>query len=325
MKKYDVIGLGELLIDFTENGYSSQGNQMLEINPGGAPCNVLSMLNHLGKRTSFIGMVGQDQFGKLLADTLQKTGIDTGHLYVNKKVHTTLAFVHTLEDGDREFAFYRNPGADMMLEKKHIDYTYIKSARALHYGTLSMTNEKVREATCYAIEIAKKEGLLLSFDPNLRPPLWDSLKEAKKQIMYGISQCNLLKISEEELEFITGRRDVIGEGKKLLKEFPNISLMNVTLGKKGSISFYHGKILIGHPFIMNDVVDSTGAGDCFGACVLNYVLDHGMDHLEEQNLTEMSEFANAAAALITTRKGALKSMPEKREVEELIYQYRKNL
>ena len=191
--KYDVIAMGELLIDFTENGYSEQGNHILEANPGGAPCNVLAMLNRLGKKTSFLGMVGKDQFGVLLRDTLKELGIDTSHLYESEKVHTTLAFVHTLEDGDREFAFYRNPGADMMLKEEHVEVEFVRSAKAFHYGTLSMTHEDVRKATVYAIRAAKEAGLLLSFDPNLRPPLWSDMEEARAQIQYGLSQCDLLK------------------------------------------------------------------------------------------------------------------------------------
>ena len=201
--KYDVIAMGELLIDFTENGYSEQENHILEANPGGAPCNVLAMLNRLGKKTSFLGMVGKDQFGMLLRDTLKELGIDTSHLYESEKVHTTLAFVHTLEDGDREFAFYRNPGADMMLKEEHVEVEFVRSAKAFHYGILSMTHEDVRKATVYAIRAAKEAGLLLSFDPNLRPPLWSDMEEARAQIQYGLSQCDLLKISEEELEFVT--------------------------------------------------------------------------------------------------------------------------
>lgn len=168
-KNFDVIALGELLIDFTENGVSGQGNPIFEANPGRAPCNVLAMLNNLGKTTSFLGVVGKDQFGTSLRSTLNSLGIDTSHLYENEEVHTTLAFVHTFEDGDRDFAFYRNPGADMMLNVEQIDEAYIRSARAFHFGTLSMTHEGVRKATAKAIDVAKEAGLLISFDPNLRP------------------------------------------------------------------------------------------------------------------------------------------------------------
>ena len=233
-KNFDVIALGELLIDFTENGVSGQGNPIFEANPGGAPCNVLAMLNNLGKKTSFLGVVGKDQFGTSLRNTLNSLGIDTSHLYEDQEVHTTLAFVHTFEDGDRDFAFYRNPGADMMLSVDQIDEEYIKSARAFHFGTLSMTHEGVRRATAKAIDIAREAGLLISFDPNLRPPLWSSMELAKEQIAYGLSKCDLLKISEEELEFMTGTKDVKEGAHMLLSRYPNLKLMNVTMGKEGS-------------------------------------------------------------------------------------------
>ena len=278
-KKFDVIALGELLIDFTENGTSGQGNPIFEANPGGAPCNVLAMLNKLGKKTSFLGVVGKDQFGTALRGALEEQGIDTSHLYEDEEVHTTLAFVHTFEDGDRDFAFYRNPGADMMLREEQIEEEYIKSARAFHYGTLSMTHEGVRKATCKAIDIAKEAGLIISFDPNLRPPLWNSMEEAKEQIAYGLSKCDLLKISEEELEFMTGTKDVKEGAHMLLKQYPGIKVMNVTMGKEGSISFHEGKEVFQAPFLQENTIETTGAGDTFGACALNYVLAVSYTHL----------------------------------------------
>jgi fructokinase len=163
MKKYDVTALGELLIDFTENGKSSQGNPLFEANPGGAPCNVLAMLNKLGRKTAFIGKVGDDQFGKLLKDTITNTGIEAKGLVMDQDIHTTLAFVHTFPDGDREFSFYRKPGADMMLTEDDLKEDAIKSTRIFHFGTLSMTDEGVRNATKKAIKIAKENGAILSF------------------------------------------------------------------------------------------------------------------------------------------------------------------
>ena len=317
-KNFDVIALGELLIDFTENGISGQGNPMFEANPGGAPCNVLAMLNKLGKKTSFLGVVGKDQFGTALRASLDELGIDTSHLYEDEEVHTTLAFVHTFEDGDRDFAFYRNPGADMMLCEEQIEEEYIKSAQAIHYGTLSMTHEGVRKATYKAIEIARKNGLLISFDPNLSPPLWKTLDEAKEQISYGLSKCDLLKISEEELEFMTGTKDVKEGAHILLEKYHNIKLMNVTMGKEGSIAFHEGKEVFQAPFLQEKTIETTGAGDTFGACALNYVLENGIEGLSEAQLQEMLCFANGASSLITTKKGALRVMPEKEEVEEFI-------
>ena len=210
-KKYDAVALGELLIDFTQNGTSEQGNWLMEANPGGAPCNVLAMLTKLGKKTSFIGKVGNDMFGKMLCEKIKSIGIGTENLVLSSTEKTTLAFVHTAPDGDRSFSFYRNPGADASLEKNEISEKLISSAKIFHYGTLSMTNSTVNEATEYALTLAEKHGILRSFDPNLRLMLWDNESHAKERILYGISKCSMLKIAEEELEFITGK-NTISEG-----------------------------------------------------------------------------------------------------------------
>ena len=232
--------------------------------------------------------------------------------------------MHTLEDGDREFAFYRNPGADMMLKEEHVEVEFVRSAKAFHYGILSMTHEDVRKATVYAIRAAKEAGLLLSFDPNLRPPLWSDMEEARAQIQYGLSQCDLLKISEEELEFVTGTTDVIRGAKQLKKQYPNIRLMNVTMGKGGSMAFHQDRQVFCRPFLQKETIETTGAGDTFGACVLNYVLEHGIEDLKEEQLYEMLEFANAAASLITTKKGALKVMPTKEAVRGFLKKEKAN-
>lgn len=316
-KKYDVLALGELLIDFTENGTSGQGNPLLEANPGGAPCNVLAMLNKLGKKTAFIGKVGNDQFGKMLKEVVEESGTDVSGLRMDDEVHTTLAFVHTYPDGDREFSFYRNPGADMMLTKEEVDPALIKAARIFHFGTLSSTHAGVREATRYAISVAQENGLLISFDPNLREPLWDSLDQAKEEILYGMSRCDILKISDNEMEFMTGTTDY-NKGVEMLREQFDIPLICVTLGKEGSRAYYRNLIVEGAPFVREDTIETTGAGDTFEACTLNYILEHGLENLTEENLKEMLTFANAGASIITTRKGALKVMPEKEEIERVV-------
>ena len=312
-KTIDVTALGELLIDFTENGTSAQGNPILEVNPGGAPCNVLAMLQKLGKQTAFIGKVGDDMFGRQLTEAVSSVGVDTRALLVDKEVHTTLAFVHTYPDGDRDFSFYRNPGADMMLTKEDVDEDLIRSSRIFHFGTLSSTHEGVREATRYAIDVAKEAGDLISFDPNLRPPLWSSLDDAKKEIEYGLGKCDILKISDNEVEFLFGTTDY-DLGAKLLKEKYNIPLILITLGPDGSRVYYKDMRVEVAPFLQDNTIETTGAGDTFCASSLNYVLEHGLDNLTEENLTELLTFANAAASLITTKKGALKVMPEKEEV-----------
>lgn len=316
-KQFDVVTLGELLIDFTENGISDQGNQLFEANPGGAPCNVLAMLTKLGKKTAFIGKVGNDMFGRRLKDSLEEVGIDTRNLVMDEEVHTTLAFVHTFEDGDRDFSFYRNPGADMMLTKEEVQDELIKSSRIFHFGTLSSTHEGVREATRHAIQVAKENGLIVTFDPNLREPLWKNLDDAKAEIEYGMSQCDVLKISDNEVEFMTGTNDYTAGVAKIRERF-DIPLILVTMGKEGSRAYYDGRIVEAAPFLQENTIETTGAGDTFCASILNYVLEHGLENLTNEQLLEMITFANAGASLITTRKGALRVMPEKQEVLDFI-------
>lgn len=315
-KKYDVIALGELLIDFTMNGQSEQGNNMFEACPGGAPCNVLALLNKMGKKTSFIGKVGKDQFGALLRDTITEAGIDASNLMVDENVNTTLAFVHTFPDGDREFSFYRNPGADMMLTADEVNPEVVKDTKVFHFGTLSMTHEGVREATKKAVETAKANGCLVSFDPNLRPPLWSSLDLAKEQMEYGFGKCDILKISDNEIQFVSGKEDY-DEGIAYLQETYNIPLILLTMGKDGSRAYYKG-MRVERPGFSVKAIETTGAGDTFCGSSLNYLVDHDFENLTEEQLGEMLTFANAAAALVTTKKGAIKAMPVKEEVLELI-------
>lgn len=318
MKDIDVLALGELLIDFTSNGLSEQGNGLFEANPGGAPCNVLAILNKLGKKTAFVGKVGNDGFGRMLKKTLEDLAINTEGLLLDDVYHTTLALVHTDENGDRDFSFYRDPGADVMLTADEVDPELLKRAKIFHYGTLSMTHDGVRAATQKAIEIAKADGQLLSFDPNYREPLWKTADMAKEQISYGLSQCDILKISEEELELMTGTAD-IDEGVKILwGKHPNIKLFNVTAGGAGSYSFYKDMKAFQPGFKLGGTIETTGAGDTFGGAVLDYVLEHDIDALTEDNLNEMLRFANAAAYLVTTRKGAFRSMPEKEQIDEIL-------
>ena len=317
-KKFDVTALGELLIDFTENGLSGQGNTLFEANPGGAPCNVLAMLKKLDRSCLFVGKVGDDMFGRLLRDVAAQAGICMDHLVFGKDVRTTLAFVQTFPNGDRDFSFYRNPGADMMLTEDELPLDAIADSRIFHFGTLSMTHEGVRRATCKAIDHAKQSGAIISFDPNLRPPLWDSLDEAKRQIEYGLARCDVLKIADNELEFMTGEAGFDKGAAILRTKFPNIKLFNVTAGAEGSYSYYEDKRVFVPACKLGGTIETTGAGDTFCACVLNFVLDHGLDGLSEADLTEMLRFANTAAYIVTTRKGAIRSMPERDEVEALL-------
>lgn len=312
MKQFDVTALGELLIDFTESGLSGQGNPLLEANPGGAPCNVLAMLGKLDKKTAFIGKVGSDMFGKRLKKIISAAGIDTSGLVMDDTVNTTLAFVHTLEDGDREFSFYRDPGADMMLSEDDIDGEIIESSRIFHFGSLSMTNEICRKATEKAIRIAQNSGAVISFDPNLREPLWNSLDEARERIIYGIKQCDILKISDNEIAWLTGEEDHFKAAQKLKAEY-DIPLLLVSLGKNGSMAF-SGSSFAHICGFKADTIETTGAGDTFCACILNFVLEHGSRDFSESELEQMLTFANAAAAIVTTKKGALAVMPSKEDI-----------
>lgn len=317
MKKYHVAALGELLIDFTENGLSDQGNYLMEANPGGAPCNVLAMLSGLGKKTAFIGKVGNDFLGRHLKKVVEDVGIDTRNLLLDDEVHTTLAFVHTYPDGDRDFSFYRDPGADMKLCSGEIDGDLIAQSRIFHFGSLSLTHPGVREATKKALDIAKEAGCLISYDPNLRPPLWKTMEEAREQIAFGMTRCHVLKISDNEIQWFTGRED-FDEGIRVLQDTYHIPLILLSMGKEGSRAYYQDKKVEVKPFLQKNTIETTGAGDTFCACVLNYILEHGLEGLTEEQLREMLRFANAAAALITTKKGALRVMPRKEEVERIL-------
>ncbi len=315
-KLYDVTAMGEMLIDFTLNGQSDQGNNLFEACPGGAPCNVLAMLNKLGRKTAFIGKVGEDQFGRLLKGTIDELGIETKGLILDKEIHTTLAFVHTFPDGDREFSFYRKPGADMMLTEDEVDYDLIRQSRIFHFGTLSMTDEPVRSATKKALEVAKEAGCLITFDPNLRPPLWNSLDDAKKQMEYGFQYCDMLKISDNEIQFVSGKEDY-DEGIRYLQDKYNIPLIFLTMGKDGSRAYYKD-IRVERKGFQVKAIETTGAGDTFCGCSIHGLLTHGLEGLTEENLGDMLTYANAGAALITMKKGAIRSMPEPENITKLI-------
>ena len=317
MKKYDVVALGELLIDFINNGVSKQGNNTFEACPGGAVCNVLAMLTKLGKKCSFIGKVGDDIFGRKLKAELEFISINTDNLKMDKEVRTTLAFVENDATGDRKFSFYRNPGADIMLTEDEVDESAINEAKVLHLGTLSMTHEPVKSATKKALKIAKESGCIISFDPNLRELLWDNEDDAKEAFDYGMKYCDILKISDNELVWFTGEDDY-EKGIAKLREKYNIPLILFSMGRDGSRAYCGGSVAEIPAFIQEKTIDTTGAGDTFMGCCINYVLENGIEDMTEEKLCEMLKFANAAASIITTRKGALKAMPTIFEVKELL-------
>lgn len=275
------------------------------------------MLNKCGHPTAFIGKVGKDIFGLKLKSTLEEVGIDTSNLIVDENARTTLAFVQTFEDGDRDFSFFRNPGADMLLTAEEVNEDLIKESRIFHFGTLSMTHEGVREATKRAIAVAKESGAVVSFDPNLRPPLWNSLEDARVQVAYGLGQCDVLKISDNEIQWFTGEEDYDAGIARLRKDY-DIPLILLSMGRDGSRAYYKDWKVEVAPFLQESTIETTGAGDTFGGSCLHYLLTYGLDNLDEGRLREMLTFANAAASIVTTRKGALRVMPDREEVERFI-------
>ena len=321
-KTIDVTALGELLIDFTDNGLSGQGNPLLEANPGGAPCNVLAMIAKSGKKAAFIGKVGNDMFGRMLKKRTEAQNIDMSGLELDNEVHTTLAFVEKLPNGDRDFSFYRKPGADININCDEIEAhrDLIEKAKIFHLGTLSMTDEPADSATQLALKIAKEAGCLISFDPNLRPPLWSSEEKAKEKIRYGLERCDILKISDNEIEFMTGETD-LDKGIKMIIDEYKIPLVFATFGPDGSKAYFNGIEAYEEGFSNPKTIETTGAGDTFCASALIKVLDNGgIESFTEEYLHELLTFANAGASLVTTRRGALGVMPTLDEVAE----YRKS-
>lgn len=313
---YDVVALGELLIDFTPSGLSQAGNDLFERNPGGAPANVLAAVSKLGKSSAFLGMVGRDQFGAFLKEVLESSGIDVSGLKFSETVNTTLAFVHLNERGDRSFSFYRNPGADMMLTSDDINYDVLNNSKIFHFGSISMTHEPVRTATLAALSCAREKGIMISYDPNLRPPLWKSLEDAKEKIKLGLQYTDILKISEEELEFITGKQN-LEKGSAALYD-QGISVVLVTMGPKGCFYRYAGGIGRLHTY-NTKVIDTTGAGDGFLGGVLYKLSEMSLEDMSSMSRDEFEsiiDFGNAVGALATTKKGAIPAMPGLEEVLE---------
>ena len=243
-----------------------------------------------------------------------EVGINADNVYMDEEIHTTLALVHTDSDGDRDFSFYRNPGADMALTEEEIPEEMIRDTKIFHFGTLSMTHDGVRAATKKAIRIAKDAGAVRSFDPNLRPPLWKSMKEAHEQVAYGLSQCDILKISDNELQWFTGESD-FDTGVEYIRRQYQIPMILLSLGREGSRAYYENLRVDAPPFLQENTVETTGAGDTFCGCCLHHILKYGLNHFDSQRLMEMLTFANAAASIITTRKGALRVMPSLAEID----------
>ena len=312
---YDVIALGELLIDFASRSVEADGYPTMAANPGGAPGNFLAALNAYGKKTAFLGKVGDDAFGHLLLGTLNRAGIETRGILVDPGVFTTLAFVTFDETGDRSFSFARKPGADTQLRWEEVDKAMIDQAKIFHFGTLSLTDEPVRSTTQKAVAYAKARGKLITCDPNLRKPLWRTMEEAKSQILWSLRQADVVKISDEEVEFLWDCTPEEG-AEKLLEEC-GVALAMVTLGPEGCLlKTRTASCRIPGPKVTP--VDTTGAGDIFGGSAVSRLLDldKQIAELTEADLHYIGAFATMAASLSTETLGGIPSIPEKKTVLE---------
>jgi len=305
----DVTALGEVLIDFTPLGCTENGNPIYEQNPGGAPANVLVALARLGARTEFIGKIGDDEFGRSIREVLQRSGVGTSGLIVTEDAVTTLAFVHLDEQGERTFSFCRKPGADILLQAEEVQEELIRSSKVFHCGSISMTEEPARTATLRALACAKENGVLVSIDPNLRKPLWRDLMQAREAIRTLLSYADVVKLSEEELAFLTGTDDLAAGSLMIYEDF-QIPLIFVTLGGRGC--YYRAGQAAGHVSGYDaTVVDTTGAGDAFTGAMLYQILLKGRrpSDIDETELRGMIAFANAAGAVAVAKRGAIPAMP----------------
>ena len=311
----DVVALGELLIDFASQSTNESGYPTLAANPGGAPGNFLAALNKYGAKTAFLGKVGADTFGELLLKTLSDAGIETKGIIKDADVFTTLAFVTFKPDGDRMFSFARKPGADTCFRKDEIDFSLIDEAKVFHFGTLSLTDEPVRSATIEAVRYAKEKGKLITFDPNLRLPLWKSEEEAKKQILWGLEQADVVKISDNEVEFLWDCDEKAGAD-KLLNEY-GVRLAMITLGPKGCyVANKNARVAVSCPTV--SPIDTTGAGDIFGGSAVSRILQLGKqpDEFDQADLTQIAAFASTASSLSTETRGGIPSIPAPEAVQQ---------
>lgn len=320
----DVICLGEALIDFIplDMGVSLMDVTGFKKAPGGAPANVAAGISKLGGRSAFIGKVGDDAFGRYLERVFVDGSIDTSRMLFDKSAKTGLAFVSLTSDGVPEFMFYRNPSADMLLRSDEIDAGFVKSARAFHYGSITLISEPSKSATETAIRYASEAGLMISYDPNLRRPLWESDDHARAAMLKAMAYPHVVKVSEEELEFLTGCIDSPAGADKLMADWNNIQLVAVTRGVKGC--FFRSRSHYGElPGFKVKVEDTTGAGDGFVAGMLTRLLaltsaPDEIAPLDADALSGIFNYANAVAALTTTKKGAITALPSRGAVEEFI-------
>lgn len=306
-KKYDIVSVGEILIDMTEIGKNEKGSSLFAANPGGAPANVAVAASRLGAKTAFIGKTGNDPLGQGLRNVLEKNGVDTAGLSVDKAVPTTIAMVSVDENGERDFTFLRNPGADIMLSSDELPEEMIKNSKILHFGSVSLTDEPERSATLRAAEIARAVGVTVSYDPNYRAALWDNEERALQEMKAALPLADIVKVSDEELQLLTGTSHLELGSKALAEAGPWLVL--VTLGADGV--FYRMGGNTGHvPGRRVTVADTNGAGDTFFGAVLTKLTGlSDMRAMAVQQLEVILRFANAAASITTSRSGAIPAMP----------------
>ena len=314
----DVVALGELLIDFTCVDKNADGYPTMKAHPGGATTNFLATLAKYGTSTALMGKVGNDAFGKLLIGTLQKLGIETRGMVIADDVFTTLAFVTLDDSGDREFSFARKPGADTCIAYEELDLSLIYEAKVFHFGTLSLTNEPAKSATYKAVAYAKEHGKLITYDPNLRKPLWSSMEDAKEQLLWGLTQADIVKISDNEVDFLFGLSPE--EGAAHIIENFGVKLVFVTCGADGCV--FMNRRATGKVAAPKDiaVADTTGAGDIFGGSALWMILQLNIapESLEAAQLEKIAAFACTAASLSTQKSGGASSVPSLEDVNRVL-------
>ena len=311
----EVVALGELLIDFACTRQDAEGYPTMEAHPGGAPVNFLAALSKMGAKAAMLGKVGKDTFGQLLLGTMEKLNIETAGIITDDSVFTTLAFVTFDEKGDREFSFARKPGADTQLTFEELDLSLIDRAKVFHFGTLSLTDEPARTATQKVIAYAKAKGKLITCDPNLRKPLWSDMQVCREQLLWAISQADVLKISDDEVDFLFALNPE--EGAKYILDNFGIKLVFVTCGPKGCY-FSNGQAsgFVEAPQGIR-AIDTTGAGDIFGGTAVYQLLqqEKAPEALDEATLREITSFACTAASLSTTAPGGASSGPSMEEIQ----------
>ena len=315
---YDVIALGELLIDFAPQAVQEDGYPVLAAHPGGAPGNFLAALARYGASAAMIGKVGEDQFGRLLIATLRDAGIGTEGILRDPDVFTTLAFVALDKNGNRDFSFARKPGADTCLRPEEVDGDMLAGARVFHFGTLSLTDEPAASATRKAVALARSRGLLISLDPNLRKPLWKREEDARDAMEWSLRQADIVKISDEEIRWLWGLSPEEG-ARKLLREY-GVSLVYATLGPEGChAATRNAAVTVPSPKGIQ-VADTTGAGDIFGGSAMSRFLRCGKAPagLTAQELERIVRFAVSAASLSTQAYGGISSVPDPGAVESLM-------